>query len=334
MHAGHLHLPGAIINPMKALITGITGFVGSHLAEHLLSEGMEVFGAARWRSDKDNIAHLKDKIKLVECDINDAFSVKQILLDIKPDRIYHLAGQSSVAASWNSPAETINTNVVGQINLLEAVRLLKLDTRVHIPGSSEEYGFVKEKDLPLVESSQLRPLSPYGVSKVAQDLLGYQYFKSHGLYIVRTRAFNHTGPRHAEIFVTSSFAKQAALIEKDLQDPVIRTGNLDARRDFSDVRDIVKGYGLALEKGEPGEVYNICSGKAVSIKSILDIILSFSSKKITVETDPDRMRPSDIPVTRGDYSKFAAKTGWKPEVPLEKTLKDIFDYWMGRIDGK
>ncbi len=316
---------------MKALITGITGFVGSHLAEYLLSEGVEVFGAARWRSDRENIAHLEGKIKLVECDINDASSVKQMLVDIKPDRIYHLAGQSSVAASWNSPSETINTNVVGQINILEAVRSLAPDIRVHIPGSSEEYGYVENKDLPLTETSQLRPLSPYGVSKVAQDLLGYQYFKSHGLQIVRTRAFNHTGPRHADIFVTSSFAKQAAMIEKGIADPVIRTGNLDAKRDYSDVRDIVRGYVLALEKGEPGDVYNICSGKAVSIKEILDMILSFSSKKITVEQDPSRMRPSDIPVTVGDHSKFSLKTGWKSEIPLEKTLRDIFDYWIERI---
>ncbi|MFA5104869.1 MAG: GDP-mannose 4,6-dehydratase [Candidatus Margulisiibacteriota bacterium] len=319
---------------MKTLITGITGFVGSHLAEHLLSEGMEVLGAARWRSNRDNIAHLKDKIKLFECDINDAFSVKQMLQDIKPDQIYHLAGQSSVAASWNSPAETINTNVVGQINILEAVRLLKLDVRILIPGSSEEYGFVEEKELPLTESSQLRPLSPYSVSKVAQDLLGYQYFKSYGLSIVRTRAFNHTGPRHADIFVTSGFAKQAALIEKGRQEPVIKVGNLDAKRDYSDVRDIAKAYRMALAKGDPGEVYNICSGKAVSIKNILEIILSFGSKKITVEIDPKRIRPSDIPVTRGDYTKFAAKTGWKIEIPLEKTLKDIFDYWTDRIERK
>ena len=316
---------------MRILITGITGFVGSHLAELLLSEGAEVYGAARWRSDKDNIAHLKDNTKLVECDISDASSVKQILADVKPARIYHLAGQSSVAASWNSPSETINTNVVGQINILEAVRQLGLDTRIHIPGSSEEYGFVEEKDLPLTETSQLRPLSPYGVSKVGQDLLGYQYNKSHGLHIVRTRAFNHTGPRHADIFVTSSFAKQVAMIEKCFAEPVIKTGNLDARRDYSDVRDIVRGYKLALEKGEAGEVYNICSGKAVSIKEILDIILSFSSKKIKVGQDPARLRPSDIPVTRGDHSKFSARTGWKPEIPLEKTLRDIYDYWMERI---
>lgn len=316
---------------MKALITGITGFVGSHLAEHLLSQGVQVFGAARWRSDRENIAHLENKIKLVECDINDASSVKQMLSEVKPDRIYHLAGQSSVAASWNSPSETINTNVAGQINILEAVRSLDPDIRMHIPGSSEEYGFVEENDLPLTESSQLRPLSPYGVSKVAQDLLGYQYFKSHGLQIVRTRAFNHTGPRHADIFVTSSFAKQAAMIEKGIADPVIRTGNLDAKRDYSDVRDIVRGYVLALEKGEPGDVYNICSGRAVSIKEILDIILSFSSKKISVEQDPSRMRPSDIPVTVGDHSKFSLKTGWKPGIPLEKTLRDIFDYWIERL---
>lgn len=316
---------------MKALITGITGFVGSHLAEHLLSEGVEVFGAARWRSNRDNIAHIEDKIKLYECDINDAFSVKQILEDIRPDHLFHLAGQSSVAASWNSPAETMNTNVVGQINVLEALRLLKLSCRVLVPGSSEEYGFVEERELPLTESSQLRPISPYSVSKVAQDLLGYQYFKSYGMHIVRTRAFNHTGPRHADIFVTSNFAKQAAMIEKGLQEPVIKTGNLDARRDYSDVRDIAEAYKKALLNGDPGEVYNICSGKAVSIREILGIITSFTSKTIKIERDPLRIRPSDIPVTVGDHTKFSARTGWKPGIPFGNTLKDIFDYWMERI---
>ncbi|MCX5749217.1 MAG: GDP-mannose 4,6-dehydratase [Candidatus Saganbacteria bacterium] len=317
---------------MKVLITGITGFVGSHLAEHLLAEGMEVFGAARWRSSKDNIENIKDKIKLLECDINDAFSVKQMLIDIKPDQVYHLAGQSSVAASWNSPAETINTNVIGQINILEAVRMLKPDTQLHIAGSSEEYGLVTEKDIPINEDVQLRPLSPYSVSKVAQDLLGYQYFKSYGMKIIRTRAFNHTGPRHSDIFVTSNFARQIALIEKGRQEPVVKAGNLEARRDYTDVRDIAKAYRLALQKGDMGEVYNICSGKAVSIRKMLDILLSFSTKKITVETDPSRLRPSDIPVMQGDCAKFVSKTGWLPSIPLEKTLKDTFDYWIGEIE--
>jgi len=319
---------------MKALITGITGFVGSHLAEHLLSEGIEVFGAARWRSNRDNIAQIEDKIKLNECDINDASSVKKLLEEICPDHIYHLAGQSSVAASWNSPAETMNTNVIGQINILEAVRQQGIDCRILVAGSSEEYGFVEEKELPLTESSQLRPLSPYSVSKVAQDLLGYQYYKSYNMKIIRTRAFNHTGPRHSDIFVTSSFARQAALIEKGLQEPVIMVGNLSARRDYSDVRDIVRAYRLALTKGDSGEVYNICSGKDVSINDILETVLSFSSKKITIKTDPSRMRPSDISVTRGDPSKFASKTGWKPMIPLKTTLKDMFDYWMEKSERK
>lgn len=317
---------------MKVLITGITGFVGSHLADYLLEMGdVELCGIARWRSQKDNIKHLIDKVELVECDIKDMTSVHEVVKSFKPDRIFHLAAQSFVPASWSAPAETLSTNIIGEVNIFESVRDLKLDTTIQIAGSSEEYGLVHPDEVPINEDNPLRPLSPYGVSKVAQDLLGYQYFQSYGLNIVRTRAFNHTGPRRGEVFVCSTFAKQIAEIEKGSKKAVLKVGNLDAQRDFTDVRDVVKAYWLAAEKCAPGEVYNICSGKPRTIQSILDTLLSFTGVKVEVTRDPSRMRPSDVPILKGDFSKFGKKTGWKPEIPFEKTLEDILNYWRERV---
>ncbi|HIE08635.1 MAG TPA: SDR family oxidoreductase [Armatimonadetes bacterium] len=319
---------------MRALITGITGFVGSHLAEFLLEQGWEVFGTYRWRSPMTNIEHIRDRLKLVECDIRDAVSVKRVIAEVKPDRIYHLAAQSFVPTSFHAPADTLFTNVIGQVNILEAVREIKPDCRVHIAGSSEEYGLVYPDEVPIKETNPLRPLSPYGVSKVAQDLLGWQYHKAYGLYIVRTRAFNHTGPRRGEPFVCSNFAKQIAEIEAGKREPVIRVGNLEAKRDFTDVRDIVRAYWLALEKGEAGEVYNICSGRAWSIREVLSILLSLTEVEVKVEQDPSRMRPVDVPLLVGDYSKFKEATGWEPQIPFERTLLDLLNYWRERVGVK
>jgi len=317
---------------MRILITGITGFVGSHLADFLLEKGdVEVYGIARWRSQKDNIKHLKDKIKLFECDIKDMTSVNDVVKSVKPERIFHLAAQSFVPASWSLPAETLSTNIIGELNIFESVRQLKLSSVIHIAGSSEEYGLVHPDEVPITENNMLRPLSPYGVSKVAQDLLGFQYFKSYGLKIIRTRAFNHTGPRRGEVFVCSTFAKQIAEIEKGLREPVVYVGNLDAQRDFTDVRDIVRAYWLATEECEPGEVYNICSGKPRKIKEVLDILLSHTDKKIEVRKDTNRVRPSDVPILKGDSTKFRERTGWKPEIPFEQTLKDTLEYWRGKV---
>ncbi len=316
---------------MRVLITGITGFAGSHLAELLLAGGAEVHGTRRWRSRMENIAHLEDRLTLWECDLRDASSVKRALAEIRPDWIFHLAAQSFVPTSWHAPAETLSTNVLGQLHLFEAVRELGLKPRIQIAGSSEEYGMVYPDELPIRETNPLRPLSPYGVSKVAQDMLGFQYHKSFGLFIVRTRGFNHTGPRRGEAFVTSNFAKQIAEIELGLRPPVVRVGNLEARRDFTDVRDMVRGYWLALERGEPGEVYNICSGRCLSIREILEGLLALSHVRVTVEEDPARLRPSDVPVLRGDYGKFARQTGWEPTIPFEQTLADVLDYWRQRL---
>jgi GDP-4-dehydro-6-deoxy-D-mannose reductase len=255
---------------------------------------------------------------------------KEALHHSKPEYIFHLAAQSFVPASWRAPAETLSTNVIGQVHLFEAVREQGLDCRIQIAGSSEEYGLVLESEVPITEHNPLRPLSPYAVSKVAQDMLAYQYFRSYGMRVIRTRAFNHTGPRRGEVFAESSFARQIAEIEAGKREPILRVGNLDAKRDYSDVRDVVKAYLLGIEKGEAGEVYNICSGITNPVRHILDTLLSFTTAKIEVTQDPARLRPSDVTVLWGDSSKFRKQTGWKPETPLEQTLRDLLNYWRGR----
>ncbi len=314
-----------------ALITGITGFVGSHMADLLLGKDFEVHGLCRWRSRKENIDHVNHKVHLVEGDLLDAHSLQDLMMNVRPTHIFHLAAQSFVPASWTSPAVTLEINIVGPCNLFEAVRTSQLNPLIQIACSSEEYGLVKPNEVPIKETNPLRPLSPYGVSKVAMDYLGYQYFKSYGMKIVRTRGFNHTGPRRGDVFAESSFAKQIAEIEKGRKGPVIFVGNLEAKRDYTDVRDMVRGYLLAVEKGEAGEVYNICSGKAKKIKEVLDTLLSFSKVKVKVEQDPARMRPSDVPILLGDNTKFRKQTGWKPEIPFDKTMEDLLNYWRKKI---
>lgn len=316
---------------MKVLITGITGFAGSHLADYCLSRGgLEVYGMVRWRSRTENIEHLQGKVELVECDLRDATSTRSVIEDIRPDHIFHLAAQSYVPTSWRAPSESLTTNVIGQLNILEAVRKANHGCRIQVACSSEEYGMVHESELPIKEDNPLRPLSPYAVSKVGQDLLGYQYHMSYKMDIVRTRGFNHTGPRRGPVFVVSDFAKQIADIEKGHKEPVMYTGNLEASRDFSDVRDIVRAYFLSLEKGKPGEVYNICAEKAWTIRDMLDKLLSLTDARIEVKQDPSRMRPSDVPRLLGDCSKFRADTGWKPEIPFDTTLQDTLDFWRKR----
>ena len=317
---------------MRILITGITGFVGSHLADYALAKGdVEVFGTVRWRSRLDNIEHIQDEIKMIDCDLKDNVATRKVLQEVRPDYIFHLAAQSFVPTSWVAPAETLSTNIIAQLNLLEGIRDLGLDSRIQVAGSSEEYGLVYEHEAPITEDNPLRPLSPYAVSKVAQDFLAYQYHKSYGIFAVRTRAFNHTGPRRGDVFVTSNFSRQVALIEKGKKDPVIEVGNLEAKRDFSDVRDIVRAYWLALEKGEAGEVYNIGSGRAITIQGLLDLILSLSDIEIEVRQMPERMRPSDVELLVTDYSKFNRATGWEPEIPFEKTIEDLLNYWRERV---
>lgn len=319
----------------RVLITGITGFAGSHLAEYILSmpgiPGIELYGIRRWRSRTEFIDHLSHNIRTLECDVRDLTSVTNIIREIKPDKIFHLAAQSFVPTSWHAPGESLTTNIIGNLNVFEAVRHLDINPWIQIACSSEEYGMVYSDELPIKETNPLRPLSPYAVSKVGQDLLSYQYFMSYKLNVVRTRGFNHTGPRRGEVFVSSDFAKQIVEIEMGKREPVIYVGNLEAIRDFTDVRDMVRGYWLALEKGVPGEVYNICSGKGYQIREILDMLLSMTDKKVEVGVDESRLRPSDVPVLIGDSSKFREQTGWEPVIPFKKTLEDLLNYWREKL---
>ena len=316
---------------MKVLITGITGFAGSHLAEFLLLKKCEVHGIERWRSKTENIEEIKEKITLHECDIRDFHSIRKVMEEVKPEKIFHLAAQSFVLTSWNAPSETITTNIIGELNIFEAVRDVGINPCIQIAGSSEEYGMVYKNEVPIKETNPLRPLSPYGVSKVAQDLLGYQYYQSYKLNIVRTRAFNHEGPRRGEVFVTSNFAKQIAEIEKKKKEPIIYVCNLESRRDYTDVRDTVRAYWFATEKCVAGEVYNICSGRDWKIKDMLDYLLGLSKVKVEIKQDSARMRPSDVQILHGDNTKFTKQTGWKPEIPFEKTLEDTLNYWRERM---
>ncbi|MCR4264111.1 MAG: GDP-mannose 4,6-dehydratase [Candidatus Roizmanbacteria bacterium] len=315
----------------KALITGITGFAGSHLAELLLKEGYEVYGTTRPRSKTEHIDHIRDQLTLFDADLVDSHSLYTVLSDVKPDYIFHLAAQAFVPTSWSSPATTMEANVIGSIHLFEAVRRAKIDPIIQIACSSEEYGLVHKNETPITEKNELRPLSTYAVSKIGMDFLGYQYFKSYAIRIIRTRGFNHTGPRQGDVYVCSTFAKQVALIEVGKTKPVIKVGNLESYRDFTDVRDMVRAYLLAVEKCEPGDVYNIAAEKAWKIKDVLNMLIKLSNKEITIEEDSARMRPSDVELLIGDATKFKNKTGWKMEIPFEQTLQDLLDYWRARV---
>jgi GDP-4-dehydro-6-deoxy-D-mannose reductase len=315
----------------KALITGIAGFVGSHMAELLLSKGYEVYGLCRPRSKMDHIESIKSKLHLEDADLLDSHSLYSTISKIRPDYIFHLAAQSFVPTSWGSPAVTLEVNIVGSANVFEAVRQVGIDPVIQIACSSEEYGLVHEDEVPIKETNPLRPLSPYAVSKLAMDYLGYQYFESYKMRIIRTRGFNHTGPRRGDSFAESTFAKQIAMIEKGKQEPIIYVGNLEASRDYTDVRDMVRAYLLAVEKCDPGEVYNIAVGSAVKIADVLNMMLAMSKVKVQIKEDPARMRPSDVPILIGDNSKFVAKTGWSPQIPFTKTAEDLLNYWRERV---
>jgi len=317
---------------MKILITGITGFVGFHLAEYCFKKpNVKIYGTILPRHFKDElkkIEYIKNKIEFLKCDLTQKNSVNRILKESKPDKIFHLAGQSQVSLSFQSPEETLFSNIISELNIFEGIREIGLNPVIVIACSSEEYGLTFKNELPMKEGNPLRPLSPYAVSKIAQELLAFQYFKSYGLKTVLTRFFSIEGPGRGKDFVTSVFARQIVEIEKSGKKPVIYTGNLDAKRDFTDVRDMVRAYWLASEKCKFGEPYNVCSEKARSIKSVLSLLLSKSKiKNIEIRQDPKKMRPSDVPIIWGDCSKFRKQTGWKPEIPFEKTMEDLLNYW-------
>ncbi len=317
---------------LRALLTGIAGFAGSHLAEYLLGlDQVEVYGTVRDDNRAPNIAHLRSRLQLFSGDIGDFEFVKSVVDRVQPDHIFHLAAQASAHVSWKHPGPTFTNNVLGEINLFEAIIQSSVRSRVLIVGSADEYGVVLPSEVPVRETNPLRPNNPYAVSKIAQDMLGFQYFASHKLEVVRVRPFNHIGPRQSEVFVVSSFAKQIAEAERGLREAVVLVGNLEARRDFTDVRDIVRGYWLAVTRGEPGEVYNLGSGVAPSVAEVLHALLGQSHLSIRVEQDPSRLRPSDVPLLVCDYSKFRSQTEWQPRFPLEETLSEVLDYWRGKI---
>lgn len=318
---------------MRVLITGMNGFAGSHLADFLLTQpNIELIGAGL--GSIENIAHLGERARFIEGNLTDPQFTRSLLTESKPQRIYHLAGQAFPPTSWQDPWGTIEINLRSQVNLLQTAADMKLDARILVIGSIDEYGRVEPREMPIAETASLKPDSPYGVSKIAQDFLGLQYFFSHQLPIVRVRPSNHIGPRQNEQFVTSNFAKQIADIETGAQAPVVHVGNLTPQRDFTDVRDMVRAYMLALERGNPGDVYNIGSERAYPIGQVLDLLLKSSYVPIRVEQDPARFRPSDTPVMYYTTEKFRTQTGWQATVPLEQSLRDILDYWRVRVAKK
>jgi len=318
---------------MRLLITGVTGFVGSHLAEYLIAlpEGHDVYGLCRWRSPKDNLSAVYGKIRTLEADLGDLSGLIRQLQIVKPDIIFHLAAQSYVLSSFNSPIHTLWSNVIGTANLLEAVRITNLDPIIHICSSSEVYGQVNRHEVPITEDCPFRPSSPYAVSKVGEDMLGYQYWISHRIRTIRTRMFTHTGPRRGDVFAMSAFAKQIAAAELGLQEPVVRVGNLDSVRTFCDVRDAVRAYWLLVTRCAPGEVYNIGGNRTLTIGEALEILLTFAKTTCTIKVDPALLRPSDVTLQIPSIDKFSAATGWKPEIPFEQTLQDMLQYWREEL---
>lgn len=315
---------------MRALITGINGFVGSHLAEYLLEHtDWQVAGTVY--GPEENIAHLRDSLELYPAELSELETVISILEQAKPDYVFHLAAQPLVSLSRRDPWGTLAVNIRLQLNILEAVVRLGSSAKILVVGSSEEYGLVRPDELPIKETNPLRPTSPYAVSKVAQDMLGLQYHLSHKLFTVRVRAFNHIGPRQRLGFVAPDFASQIVEAEAGLRGPVIQVGNLEPQRDFGDVRDVVRGYHLLITQGEAGEVYNLGSEQAHSVREMLETLVAMANVSITVEQDPERVRPTDVPLIFGDCTKIREQTGWRPRISFEQSLRDVLDYWRGKV---
>lgn len=315
---------------MRALITGINGFVGGHLAEYLLADGRwDVWGLSR--SPSLVLSELIGNVQIVQADLADAEATTRALVQVRPNVIFHLAGQPFVPESFRDPAGTLAANTLGALHIFLTLIEYRMTTRVIVVGTNEEYGKIDPEDLPIDEDTPLRPTSPYGVSKAAQSLLALQYHYSHGLDVVRVRPFTHIGPRQNERFVTAAFARQIARIELGLQPPVVQVGNLAAQRDFTDVRDVVAAYALLAEHGESGEVYNVGSGRAVMIRELLDMLLAECTVPVEVRLNPELMRPIDIPLVVCDASRLCARTGWQPRYALAETLHDILNYWRTRV---
>ena len=316
---------------MKALITGIAGFAGSHLAELLLEGGDEVCGCIFPGESTRNVDAFKSQLRLVTCDIRDSDAVSRLLADVSPEAIYHLAAIAFIPDSFADPRLTFETNLMGSLNLFEAAKKSADSARILFVGSADEYGIVREGELPVDEENPLRPANPYSVSKVGASMLAYQYGLSGQIDVVRVRPFNHTGPRQSPQFVCSDFARQIVEAEKGKRAAEIRVGNLTPKRDFTDARDVVRAYREVLKRGESCEVYNICSGRAVEIREILNMLISASGQDIRVVERQNRVRKSEVKEIRGDFGKLERATGWKPSIPLQQTLEDLLDYWHSTV---
>lgn len=321
---------------MNVLITGITGMVGSHLAEYILEQhpGVAVHGLVRWRSPREHLAEVADRVSLHLGDLRDLNSLVELLRRVRPEWIFHLAAQSYVTSSFLAPADTLHTNVIGTVNLLDAVRLAGVDPKIHICSSSEVYGQVTAEEVPIRETNPFRPASPYAVSKVGEDMVALQYFLSYGVKTIRTRMFTHTGPRRGEVFAESAFAKQIAEIEAGVRPNPVRVGNLDSVRTVADVRDTVRAYWMLLDKCPPGEVYNIGGSQTMTVGDVLAILASRARCAIRHEVDPALLRPSDVTLQIPDTSKFRDATGWEPTIPVEQTLADLLDYHRARTASR
>lgn len=318
----------------KALIIGAGGFVGGYLAECLQKEfDMEVHATKLPSTEtQEDLSFLDGRI--YGLDILNKEDIVDLLYTVRPDYIIHLAAQSSVSVAWKRPSLTIDVNIKGSVNLMDAVRELYYKPRVLLVGSGEEYGHILEGETPIGEDTKLRPGNIYAATKACQNMIGTIYSKAYDMEIMLIRAFNHVGPGQSPIFVVSDFCKQAAEIEKGLREPVMYVGNLAARRDFTDVRDVARAYGLLLLKGRAGETYNVGSGNAVEIRAILDMIIGMSTANIEVKVDPNKIRPVDVPVIEADITKINMETGWKPLIPLRQTIEEILNYWREQIGGK
>jgi len=326
----------------RILITGVTGFVGSHMADFLFQRDpdAEIYATKRWHLSKmDNVRQIKDRIYWIDCDLTDPVSTRIAVEKAAPDQIFHFAAESFVSPSWSNPHRYMSVNYNGTVNLLEAMRLAESSARLLIPGSGEEYGEIEESELPIRETSALRPVNPYAVTKIAQDLIGSVYFRSYGLNVIRTRAFNHEGPRRANVFGIPWYAYQIARVEAGLQGPELRVGHIDDRRNFTHVADMVEAYWLAMEKLPAGELFLVGSEDEASVhtfREALEALISLSpAAHITYRIDPEFVRPTQVPRLIADTSRFREATGWRPKIAYEKILSDTLDYWRQRVaDGR
>lgn len=313
---------------MKALIIGAAGFVGSYLIQHLAETYDWEIHATKLPAESLNFS----SISVHNLNILEPSEILNLLEQVKPEYIFHLAAQSSVALSWKNPALTVDINIKGTLNILDGIRSIpNYKPRVLLIGSGEEYGYILPDETPVNESVTPRPGNIYAATKACQNMLASIYSRAYGMNLIMVRAFNHIGPNQTEIFVASDFCKQVAEIEAGLKPPVLHVGNLSAKRDFTDVRDVVRAYGLLIQSGKSGETYNIGSGHAISIQELLDMILSLSTTQIAVETDPTRLRPSDIPVIEADIKKLQETIRWRPEIKLQQTLLETLNYWRENI---